>query len=201
MKRPWELKLFIVQQYQNLFYAFDPADGEWSVDSVMVVPTGGTVGAEEAPRTPLILAGESRSIPEFESRFVRNDSSSKSEHSHVRLHRFMCVCGGAALVAGGFRLVKSFRVSRAWSYARTAVAAHPAILQALGPNAQVVSSSGTFGSRYINATLRVTNDIGKAADVEFCALRDRVVGSASTQWRIAVARMKFDGRKVGLDKS
>jgi len=100
-------------------------------------------------------------------------------------------------VAGGRRLAKSIRVSNSYGYIRRRLLAHSEVAAKLGPRASVQSSSGTFDAGYINAQMRLVGDAGGVADVEIAATRAE---GGKGDWRVVLARMRFGGLTVNLDR-
>lgn len=200
LKRPWELKMQLTDSWRRMRGdgGNDEAIAEaryWDLHALVLVPGGTSLGGRE----PIMILGDARSVPDYESRCLRRDGEAKDEHSHKRVRRLMYLALSGAILAGCFRFYRSVGVSRSYGYAKQTVLAHAGVQKVLGPRATLQSSSGTFGPTYINAKLRLVNDAGDVADVELTALRDG--GGAATPWRVALARMSARGRVRELDKA
>merc|ERR1711918_38643 len=97
------------------------------------------------PSSAVVLLGNLYGIPFYEARYGKSDVLAKDEKSHCRLR---IVLGGAfalAVLAGGFRMVRSIQVSRNFGYMRKRILNHPSVLALVGPNARIQKSEGHFG--------------------------------------------------------
>lgn len=197
--RPWEIKFAFLNKLRWL-RGMDPLaplraspgseDDPWDLQAVFILPSGDA-------SQPLEVFGSARAIPDYESVVLRRDSDAKGERSRRRLQIFGGLAFTAALVAAGLRVTRSMRVSKSYGFAKRGLLAHPHIVESLGAQASVQTSSGTFGPSYINAQLRLVGTTGSAADVRFTATRD---GTKDGPWRVLMAKMSFLGKHRELDR-
>eukprot|EP00927_Polykrikos_kofoidii_P080267 TRINITY_DN77137_c0_g1_i1.p1 TRINITY_DN77137_c0_g1~~TRINITY_DN77137_c0_g1_i1.p1 ORF type:complete len:350 (-),score=56.02 TRINITY_DN77137_c0_g1_i1:59-1054(-) len=208
LSRPWELKLRVTEWLQQPKESAGASGGPdnmaeiWDLDSLVILPS--SQPGDTALQGPTVLMGDARSIPDFETICVRRDSATKDDSSRRRLHRVFAFVTGAAVLAGCFRIVKSMGVSRSYDYARRAVLGHGTVKNYFGASTRVQTSSGTFGTNYINSRLRLVNEAGVAGDVEFTALREKVANDPAGRrggWRVSLARLHMGGRAQNLEKS
>lgn len=200
LTRPWEIKRLIVDGARSFFGSKKASDSvesttnenpSWNLDALFFLPSGDVT-------SPCVLLGSARSLPEYEAMCVLGDSDAKSPYSRRRLHIVLGTASAIALFAGGLRLFRSLTVSRTYGFVRRSVLEHPQVRAALGPNASISTSEGTFGKTYLDAKLRLIGN-GTVADVEVAATRRS--NSSQGLWHVAVARMSCAGRTHNLDKS
>lgn len=204
--RPWELKPVILGAFSSRSGSSDKVAGVsggeaeeeepvWDLEALFFLPGGDA-------RRPAVLLGDPRTLPEYEALCMRRDAEAKGEYSRWRLRVFIGLALGGAVIAGAARLAKSVRVSQSYAHVKRALQAHPQVAAVLGPGARVESSSGTFGTRYIDARLRLVGSGGRVADVEVSATRDGPGASlAQRPWRVALARMSAGGLTHNLDRA
>lgn len=198
--RPWELKFAFLNKLRWI-RGMDPLaplrpspgseDDPWDLQAVFIIPDSGTA-------EPQVVLGDPMGIPQYESFVLRRDSDAKGEQSRRRLSMFAGLALAAALVSAGLRVTRSLRVSQSYGFAKRGLLSHPLVVESLGSQASVQTSSGTFGSQYINAQLRLVGNTGSAADVRFTATRDGFKGGP---WRVLLAKMSFLGKHRELDRA
>lgn len=198
--RPWELKFAFLNKLRWL-RGMDPLaplrpslvseDDPWDLQAVFILPDGDT-------SRPQVVLGDPRGIPDYESYVLRRDSDAKDERSRRRLNIFAGLALTAALISAGLRVTRSMRVSQSYGFVKRGLLSHPLVVESLGSQASVQTSTGTFGPQYINAQLRLVGATGSAADVRFTATRD---GTKGGPWRVLLAKMSFLGKYRELGRA
>merc|ERR1711920_944956 len=186
--KPWELKSSLVEKFRGLRQGDTGVSQEdashWDIDTLAFLHDG-------REKSPIVLMGDPRTLPEYEAICCNADIESKTEASQSRLRNVIGLASVAALVAAGFRLQRSMKVSKSYGFVTKNLLKHSDVVRSLGKNASVQASSGTFKPTYINANLRLVNDAGQIADVDFTATRD---GSQRRPWRVVLAKMNLAGK-------